>query len=346
MTPLHGGVTLSFSFKEKQMKKVLNLFLIICSCFFISCETEGEPLKTGYYSYTFSFFYPANVTNDFEFTFEGKQGANGYISKSEPEGLLEVYDKNSNDLVFSQQISLADNNGVVQLIKTGEDVALYSPENYFSFTPTILFSNTSISYSMTFNGQVLTNSELNYIPKDKSVGTLEIFEADSEAPIYVSNEVIIENGTTINLLQLDTDFIELPADEEPEPIIPNTAKVRFLYIGDNTLTMDEIILNLYFADMNYDWSSELPITYPLLLKKGEISEYVEFDLTDVFYNLYFYSINDNTTGNVIVDFWYFYTANTPVLTDDWGAVKYKKATIQITDGGNGMKLLDGLSTLW
>lgn len=328
------------------------LVLLLSAGLVSSCSNDGEITDKGFYSYSISFFHPQNIDKDYEFSFNGKTGRTGMVSRDTPEGILKVIEKESGKTVFEQQISLADNNGAVQLIKIGENINLYSTEKYISFIPTVVFSANESEYTIAFNEQVLTNGERNYISKDETAGTLKIFKSGNMTPVYTSEKMTLENEMAINLLQLDAGFVNLPEDEEPEPTVPNTAKVRFLYTGDDILTTDEITLRLHFADYyEYGEDYELPATYTLKLKKGEISDYVELDLTDPYGNYYYFHSISDASGDTIINFWdSLLNWNTPimdaVLTIDLSTVIYKKATLQIMDGGTKMKVLVGISTLW
>ena len=152
----------------------------------------------------------------------------------------------------------------------------------------------------------------------------------------------------LSLMQLaEMDFMEIPEDTEAEPTQSNTVKVRFFYIPDETLTMDEIRVDFYRCDATWDWATPLPLAKTLTLKKGELSPYILFDLSDPIYDFYFYDITDVKTGEKIVDYLtYFSIVSMPLLVMTGDAVKYKKATEQFIMGGLDFKVWDSLSTLW
>lgn len=286
---------------------------------------------------------------------EGNKGTSGYISKSKSEVELNVFKKDNQESVFSGRIAIEDleyvnNNLIIKLIALDDKVDIYNESNYISFIPTILYTiGTEDDYVLSFNNQTLENGKSNYIPKEKTEGLIQIKKDNESTDLcYASDPITITEGMNLSLMQLaEKEFLELPEDTEVEPTQPNTAKVRFFYIPDETLTMDEIRVDFYRSDANWDWSSPLPIAETLTLKKGELSPYILFDLSDPFTDSYFYDITDVKTGNKIVNYMEtFLMVSTPLLEETGDAVKYKKATEQFISGGLDFKIWDSLSTTW
>lgn len=331
----------------KRIKSLEYLLLSFFLFFFLGCDKDGEEITMSYYSYTFTFFYPQNVNQNYRFVFNGKEGENGIVSTKNPNGILEIYDKNSNVEVYKGEITLSRENSNIQLIKLGNDIRIYDAKDYITFTPSFIFSGSG-KYHIYFNNQPIDNNVINYLPKEQTTGKFQIYQEGNTTPIFVSNEsVTISDGMIYSALQVGNDFINIPKDEEPEPTDRNTAKVRFIYTGDNVLNMDKITLKLYRSDETWNWSSPLPITIELELEKGKLSQYVLFDIPNVFANYYMYSIESE--GKTIVPVSYSdmdKMVNIPLLSPDASQLIYKKATLLITNEGNKMELLTGLSEKW
>ena len=332
---------------KKQMKKYVSLLLAIFISLFSSCEMEGDSIDVGYYSYSISFFYPENISNNYEFAFNGEKGSAGYISEDNLNGLLEVYEKDNSTLVFSKEVSLADD-ASIQLIKLGGDVFIYSKDDYISFIPTVIYSGNSSDYSIWFNDQELENGNTNYLSKQNLTGTFQIRKSKVSSPIY-SLEVTIADGTKINFMQLsDTEVLNIPEDDEPDPTDQHVAKVRLFYTPD-VLDTDEIRMDFYrFDEYSWDWASELPVAASVTLKKGELSKYVEFNYLSDGYISYMCDITDLNTGTKITDYMsdyvYLGTPNWP--SGDGTLATFKKVTYKILNGGKGFSVMEGLSTRW
>ena len=230
------------------MKNISILFFFFFIVSFSSCETEGEFAVTSYNTYSIFFFYPSNIDANYEFVLEGNKGTSGYISKSKSEVELNVFKKDNQESVFSGRIAIEDleyvnNNLIIKLIALDDKVDIYNESNYISFIPTILYTiGTEDDYVLSFNNQTLENGKSNYIPKEKTEGLIQIKKDNESTDLcYASDPITITEGMNLSLMQLaEKEFLELPEDTEVEPTQPNTAKVRFFYIPDETLTMDEI----------------------------------------------------------------------------------------------------------
>ncbi|MBP1614700.1 MAG: hypothetical protein H6Q13_2148 [Bacteroidetes bacterium] len=330
------------------MKKYVSLLLAIFIFLFSSCDTEGDSIDVGYYSYSISFFYPENISNNYEFAFNGEKGSSGYVFRNNSNGLLEVYEKDNSTLVFSKQISLADDSSI-QLIKLGDDIVIYSKDDYISFIPTVIYSGNSSDYSIWFNDQELENATTNYLSKQNLTGTFQIKKSGVSSPIY-SQEITIADGEKVNFMQLsDTEVLNIPEDDEPEPTDQHIAKARFFYTSD-VLNTDEIRMDFYRFDENsWDWASELSVVSSVTLKKGELSEYVELNyLSDGAYISYMCDITDLKTGTKITDYMsdYIYVGAPNKPSDDGTLAIFKKVTYQILNGGKEFTVMDGLTTRW
>lgn len=326
---------------RKNIKLIFGLF--ICLLSLASCDKDGDyNPHTEFFKYSFSFFYPNVSIGDYEYIFQGKttkQG--GTTSRDTPEGLLEVKEVSSGKIVFSQQVSMEKQLKYEFVIAAGNEVMLYSPEKFISFTPTVIFSDAATPYTLSFGGRELEQGKLNYLPVEESTGTFEIRKEGSSEALF-AQEMTLADGANVNLMQMSAEeFMEIPEDTEPEPTEPYKCKVRFYYPANAAEALrgaEEIRIDLYRADVNsWDYTSELPVESSLTVKKGGFSDYAELDfhLDDPSqYIDYLYSLTNTATNEKIVNylidqFSVGYTSETPY--DGMGSVIFKKVTYQITD---------------
>lgn len=340
------------TFFKKKMEKIIKLFLafVSCICIFTSCDTEGDEVETGFYQYSFSFFYPEEANSEYEFTFNGIEGRSGVVSRSEPDGLLEITEVGSGKSVFSKQISLAEQGSNIQFIKLGETIDIYSEERYVSFTPTVIYSGDASQYSLWFNEQELQNGILNYLSVENLTGNLQIRKVNEASPVF-SQEMTIEANSFINLMQIsDMEFLNVPEDTEPEPTDNHKCKVR-LYYPSGVLDAEEIRVDFYaFDEYMWDWASELPLAGSVTIKQGEISDYVEFTYSEdgSEYISYMYSITNTATDQKYVDYMtdYIYFGGSNIPAPDGCNATFKKVTYQMLEGGRDFSVLEGLTTRW
>ena len=333
------------------IRNIKNKWALLCLMLVVTmlagCDTEGDEIEMGYYSYSFSFFYPEDISNDYEFVFNGNVGASGIVPKNEPDGFLEIREKGSGKNVFSQQISLAEQSQI-QFIKIGEVISVYSPEKFISFIPTIIYSGDASQYSAWFGNQELQVGVLNYLSIDKQTGNFEIRKEGETDPVF-SEEMTIEADAVINLLQIsETDFIEVPEDTTPAPTESNKCLVRFYYPA-GVFDAEEIRIDLYAFDENeWDWATELPCAGSVTVKKGEISDYVEltFSADGSQYISYMCDMTDVSTGEKLTDYlsdYVYLGQNENIPTDDGSTTVFSKVTYQIIDGYE-FSVLEGLTT--
>lgn len=334
------------------MKKYIGFFCILCTYLLIGCDTEQELIDTSYYPYSVSFFYPDDVSNNYEYAFNGVKGNSGIVSINDTDGLLEVFDKESGKSILSEKISITGNTKI-QLIKLGSDIAIYNEADYISFIPTFIYSGNTADYTALFNGQILESGKTNYLSKENLTGSLEIKKIGEISPVYTS-ELTIAEGDKLNIMQLsETTFLDVPEDSEPDPIDNHRYKIRIFYTPD-AFTADELKIDFYRCDWNVWWGEEELPKYgtPLFVKKGEISEYIELELLPGENNSFLCDITDAANPDIV-----FATYNIEMQPDfisgigiDYnnGTSTYKKCTFRLTLSGGGIyaNLLEGLSIKW
>lgn len=265
------------------MKYYINFFFFAFVLLLSSCDNEGDIADFGYYTFQMSFIYPEEAQDDHRIVFNGEDiraGTNQYISRKNNEGKLQVYDKEKGSLLYSQEIMIQEDQQRLQLIKLpGKEIDLYSEDTYVGFLPTILFSGDASLFTTSFNGQELVVNKTNYLSIDNLKGNLQIIKKGESDPIY-SQEFLIEPNSNINIMQLsETEFITVPEDDEPAPETRNLGKVRFFY-NDAFSSSSAIRVDFYYFDeYTWDWASELPLGESVVLKKSELSSYIEFNVT-------------------------------------------------------------------
>ncbi len=330
------------------MKKYIYLFFFMFSFFLYSCDTEGEDYDTGYYTLKTAFIYPQDAGNSYNITFNGRDARSQYVSRKDASGKLEVHDKEKNRLLFSQEITV-EKSEEIQLIKLpGKDVDLYSEEKYISFTPTILFSGDASQYTASFNGQELAVGERNYLSVKELTGKLQIFKEGVNESLYSQEMTIAANGN-INVMQLsETDFMEVPANDEPAPEKDNLAKARFFY-NDAFSSSSSIRVDFYYFDEYvWDWASELPLAASVTLKKGELSSYVEFELKEDYgYTSFIITAFDVDKNEYITQYLIDYTSG-PTISKDGMKSLYKFVTYQLEMPKRTIRFspIEALSTHW
>lgn len=327
------------------MKNYLFFFLSIWALLLTGCQKEAELKDTAYTPYSFSFFYPEDISQNYEFSFNGRLGATGMVPYAIKEGLLEIYTKGNKERVFSQMISLSENKDL-QFIKLGDSIYVYDKMNFISFTPSVIFSGQD-HYSILFNDFKIQNLKLNYLPKNKSVGKFEI-QDENDRISWVSDSIDLSQNQQITLVQIDNNnFATLPEDTVPDPLNKNECKVR-LYYPANMLDADSVRVDIYKAvTSEWDFISPLPLYSSVIIKKNNMSDYITFvfgkDASQSI--MYLYSLtnaNPNSGNEKYVD----YLRDQMIIDDSnaplWNykdSTDYKKATLLFTDKGLYFKMI-------
>ncbi len=257
---------------------------------------------------------------------------------------------------LEQSVTLQPGDIIQLLLLPDKTIALYDEKDYISFNINLVLNN---GYIVKLNGQPLVNAATNYIHKDKASGEIEFYKEGEDTPV-ATMPVVIENGKNLNIMQSGDSFFEIPADDEPEPTSNKILKARFLYTGDDVLTMDEIKLNFYLLnEWSYNFMSDAGIVGSVTLQKGKLSEYIELDCSFRYpdenagdsegsygYSFHF-DIIDVATETVIVDHNDLaHGIYSEGITADYMSWDYKKATFVLKSGGSTLEFLKSVSTPW
>lgn len=318
--------------------KYYYLFFAILALMSYSCDINGEFIDEGYNEMATSFM-PQYISSNYRVTFNGRNSP--YISKGEDFVKIEVFEKNSD----SEQPILVENNWSVSnpitfVQSLGGKLGIYSKDEYWEFTPTVIFSENATNYSVRFESNELEVGHINYIDKEDLPGRLIIKNKVDNQQLY-SEEITVNSPQIFTIIQLSsTDFLGVNEENKPEDPEVETFKVRFLYTQDAFPDYPELKLVLYYMSLGFDQFSDPVAT--IILRANELSEYVTinpnyfnegktygiFDLIDP-NNENDYIVNNLEDLDPSVD----YTLNS--------SNKYKFLTFRFTDinhtGHNGVR---------
>lgn len=292
------------------MTRIKFILLSLCAIFcFASCDTEGDEIEMGYLSFNVSFVYPSTASDNYKIIFNGDEILNsGVVSKNNPSGILEIYNRQDNSLDFSQSITVTPNM-TIQFIELNGEVDLYSEEKYTWFVPTLVINTPGEEnlYNLTFNGQNLPlYGERMYVNKNNLNGTLEL---KKEGTTVFSQEYTVTPEGYLNMIEMmnqttglmEYTILEGGGDEE-EPASDNICKTRFFYTkGYKFADVDSIraVVSAFDPDqywMTMDDNLVIPID-TITFKAGELSEYVDLDLTQ------FRTESSTQPTNFFLDLW-------------------------------------------
>lgn len=261
------------------MKKIINYIVITLLLFSVaSCDKTDELNEnvSGYYSFSVSFL-PEGSETDYTIIFNDSEvKSDGYVSRKNSTGKLEIFRKGSTTPEFSKEVTITENNEIIKLIKVGEQpLDIYNADNYASFKPVVLFQEgQDENYQIRFNGIDLKNRTTNYLPKNDLTGTLEILKKEEITPLLIQ-DITIEPESQLNFMQLsESDFLFIPENNESAPESKQYTKVRFFYTQNDFPQSKNLKLTIFLTDKKYKKFHE---AYTLFLKPGEISEYILID---------------------------------------------------------------------
>lgn len=296
---------------EMKMTRIKFILLSLCAIFcFTSCDTEGDEIEMGYLSFNVSFVYPSTASDNYKVVFNGDEILNsGVVSKNNPSGILEIYNKQDNSLEFSQSITITPNM-TIQFIELNGEVDLYSEEKYTWFVPTLVINMPGEEdlYTLTFNGQNLPflYGERVYVNRNNLEGKLEL---KREGTIVFSQEYTVTPEGYLNMIEMmnqTTGLMEYTilegGGDEDEPASDNICKTRFFYTkGYKFADVDSIraVVSAFDPDqywMTMDDNLVVPID-TITFKAGELSEYVDLDLTQ------FRTESSTQPTNFFLDLW-------------------------------------------
>ncbi len=309
------------------------------------CDTEGENVYTGYMKLSYSVVYPKDAeAGAYTVTFNGKDINSTSFLRDELKGELKVYTKGSETVELDTLITVEPNQKI-QLIKLpGKNVVLYNADDYITFSATLSLLG---GYMATFNGQKIVDG-VNYIGKDNLQGDLLFYKEGISNPVYTIENMVLETNKRIIILQSsDTDFVSLAGNsvEEEDPVAENLSKVRFFYSPTGALNVDSLKMEVYSYDANIN---EINLVATTVMKKGELSSYMEFDIAQYKENYnspagFGYSLYNAKTGEMLEDVMNGSTMfNFDSQEGDQYLMKYKFQTQQITNSiGYRLKFIMG-----
>ena len=321
------------------MKKSLFVFVFV-SIFFAGCDTEGDPITTGYVKLNTS-FKPSELGQNYRITFNGNESR--YIQRDNPTGTLEVFPVSGNTTipVLKEENWTTTNDEIVFIKPVGSELAIYSEDKYITFIPNVIFSGDANLYSLRLNEDELTIGKENYIPKSNLPGTLKIINKESNNELF-AQELTANSSDNVNIMQLsDTDFLEISETSEADPE-NGFFKARMFYTADAFPGHSELTLILRLANKKGKNPSE-PIA-TITLKANKLSEYILID------NNYYgegyvvgtYDLIDND-GNKIVDYTTKMKSATMFKDFPYGRT-YKFMTFRITNKNPQQENQDDIRT--
>lgn len=293
------------------MAKIKFILFSLCAIFcFISCDTEGDEIETDFLSFYCSFVYPTSASDNYKIVFNGEEILNsGFVPKNSPSGIIEVYNRQDNSLEFSQSISVMQNM-TIQFIVLDDKVDLYNEEKYTWFVPTLVINNPGEEnlYTLTFNGQNLPFSygERIYVNRNNLSGMLELKKEGST--VFSQEYTITPEGylNMVEMMNMTTGMMEYMilegSGDEEEPASDNICKTRFFYTKNYLFAdVDSIraVISTFDADqywLTMDEDLVIPID-TITFRAGELSEYVDFDLTR------FRTESSTQPANFYLDLW-------------------------------------------
>lgn len=340
------------------MTRYISLLFFI-SILLAGCEKEGESIDTEFTSYQISVVYPNDFSDlaNFTATFDGQNISKTlFPGKGEQTGTLKLIYQDYN--VFEQQVTLKSGEAIRVILLPGKIIKLYSEQDYIPFNGSFILNS---GYVAKLNGQELVDG-LNYIHKDKANGDIEFYKRNNEQESLVAtmHDVAIVADMKINIMQLEeTTFIEIPEDEEPDPSSNKILKARFLYLGDEVLSMDKVRMDFFVHD-DWCWAFFAEPVATITLEKGKLSDYIVLDYSFKEPDLYggctaeaygysfYYDVVDPVSQTIIADHNNYVTSlginNVPTI--DYMSWTYKKGTFILKDSGNACNFQSGLSTPW
>ncbi len=340
--------------------KNIYLFWTYCLAVFLlaGCDTDGDGIELSFTSYSIRVINPSNFEDlkNITVTIDGENlKETTFKGRGEKNGTLKVSYLDYTPV--EQNITLQPGATLELLLQPGKVIELYDEKNYITFTGSFILNE---GYTAKLNEQELVQG-LNYIHNEKMQGDLKFYKEGEAAPIATISDIHLVKDANLNVMQLsENEFVEIPIDDEPEPTSNKVLKARFLYLGDEVLSMDELRIDFYILNQ---WSYEF-ISNPvgsITIEKGKLSEYVELDTSfrepdpnagdseESYGYSILYEIVDPSTGNILLDHSSYstYVDLSGEMTADGGmSWTYKKAAFIFKSNGNECMLQKGLSTSW
>lgn len=270
------------------MKKIL-FYLVACLSIILSaCETESDEWKNG--DYTFPDVSFINVSaKDYLVLFNGKELS--FVPLNDLTGELNVYDKENNALVLDATVTFVPGQSI-QLVKLlDQSWAIYNEEYFVYFSVVIPYTyDQGNTYQVLYNSQEVAvgkddigGYKKNFIPVSELTGTLQVYKNNETSPV-LDQEITIDPGQTIHLVQLPGEEIRIDLSDEEDPANRNSIKVRFLNNNKNMI-VDYLRIDVFAtAYSNYPNYAQYDSITSIVAKFNEFSPYVELDLARYYGN--------------------------------------------------------------
>lgn len=340
------------------MKKIY-LFWTCCltMLLLVGCDTDGDGIDQSFTSYSLKVISPVHFDDlkNITATIDGENITNAlFKGRDERAGRLKV--SYLDYAPIEQDVILQPGTTLQLLLQPGKVIELYDEKNYISFTGSFILYE---GYTAKLNEQELVQG-LNYIRNEKTQGDLKFYKEGEADPIATISDISLTQNSNLNVMQLsDNEFIEIPVDDEPEPTSNKILKARFLYLGDEILSMDKVRLDFFVHD-DWCWAFFTEPIATVTLEKGKLTDYIELDYSfkepdlyesctaDSYGYSFYYDVVDPVSQMIIANHNDYTTSlgmnNFP--SKDYMTWTYKKGTFILKDGGNTCNFQAGLSTPW
>ncbi|MBP1614599.1 MAG: hypothetical protein H6Q13_2047 [Bacteroidetes bacterium] len=138
-------------------------------------------------------------------------------------------------------------------------------------------ADADVVYKMTFDNDTIKQNTEIIVPREQTSGILRVFRNDETTP-ELEQEVTIENGIELSLIQLPGSTISFSSTEDEEdPSDSARIKVRFFY-NDIEGIGSSAKVDIFTSTDLKTWESVGSTT----LEEGKLSSYVELNLNHFF----------------------------------------------------------------
>lgn len=278
------------------------------------CDTDGDYVETGYQTIQVSFVYPQTANQQYDIMLDGQTAKNNviYVPSTNHNGVLEVKDKATGEIAFSDNVEIKPNLTIPLILLDGE-VGIFSEENYAEYELVFipLIAGEESLYTLKINGNTVIPYTKSYARKGIDY-TLEI--SKDGTPLYTGT-INIESGTLCIIEQQSPETGEMSyltltgSADEAEPDSEYKTKVRFFFNKVNDLAdVDSVNVDFYsFNQETYQYDGQGLEKYKSVkVKVGELSDYVEFDLS-LYKDIssmatgFMYHVTNANDGSVVFD---------------------------------------------
>lgn len=326
------------------MKNITHLLFLVAGLLALfGCETESDDWKdVGYTSLSIEMEFQADETKSYTALYNDQEismrlGNSNIILRSDTVGVLKIFNDNESTPEMEETIHISPGKPISLIQLSGQPVTLYEEEDFLKISATLALYE---GYKAVFNDQEILDGE-NYIRKENTTGNLEFYKEDETAPVYSIEDITVEAGQSLIILQSsETEFVSLEGGngEEEAPATENLSKVNFFYTPSGALNIDAVKMEMYSLDHDVN---EVNLVATVTIEKGKLSPYIELDLAQYqetygTQSIFAYSLYNAETNELIEDVWNGNTTfNLDAQPEDQFKTKYKFVTFQVTNAGWG-----------